>query len=288
MGKQWDYFHRMTERQEHMSVLVDAAYSGTAPLPGFSRLLSVVLNLYAIASDKKERDNAQSRLGLLERRLDALFSERLQALYIGRINTETRLEFYYYAKPGGEPHRQLAESVMKAYPTYRWIASERDDADWSFYAYLRPNEIEKLYAKNNILLQSLSQKGDRLDIARDVFHWLRFGSSENMRNAADSAKRLGYSVVNSDMDADKPAYQHTLIISKKHSLGVEAMNDSVKELYELTHSFAGKYEGWGTDIRQKLWRKLRNGLSGRRLAVAGLLLLAAVLIAVPLLMAKYI
>jgi regulator of RNase E activity RraB len=288
MGKQWDYFHRITEQREHMSVLVDASYSGTAPLPGFTRLLSVVVNLYAIATDKEERDIAQAKLGILERRLEALFSEHIQALYIGRINTETRLEFYYYAEPGGEPHQKLAETVMADYPKYRWVAAERDDAEWTFYAYLRPNDIEKLYAKNNILLQSLSQKGDRLDIARDVFHWLRFGSSENLRSAADSAKRLGYSVVNSDMDADKPTYQHTLIISKNQSLGVEVMNESVRELYDLTNTFSGKYEGWGTDIRQKLWRKLKSGITGKRIAFAGLLLLAVALIAVPLIMAKYI
>jgi hypothetical protein len=90
------------------------------------------------------------------------------------------------------------------------------------------------------------------------------------------------------MDADKPTYQHTLIISKNQSLGVEVMNESVKELYDLTNTFSGKYEGWGTDIRQKLWRKLKSGINGKRIAYAGLLLLAVALIAVPLIMAKYI
>lgn len=264
-----------------MSVLVDAVHAGHAPLPGFTRLLSIVINLYAIAADKKER-NAQSKLGLLERRLEYAFAERMQAIYVGRINTETRLEFYYYAKPGAVRHQKLAEKVMAAYPHYRWIAAERDDPDWSFYAYLKPNDVEKLYAKNNMLLRSLTEKGDRLGIARHVYHWLRFGSKEDLSKAADNARQLGYSIVNSDMDTEKPSYQHTLIISKKHPLAIGAMNDSVSELYALAHAFAGKYEGWGTDIRQRLWRKLKETLGERRLAVAGLLLVAAVLIVIPL------
>ncbi|MEF3304776.1 DUF695 domain-containing protein [Paenibacillus sp. GYB003] len=281
MGKQWDYFHRTTDRKEHMTVLVDAAHAGKPPRPDFPRLLSVVINLYAIASDKKERESAHAKLGMLERSLEETLAERRQALYIGRINTETRLEFYYYAKEGGEPLQGIAAQAMAACPNYRWVASERDDADWSFYAYLRPNEVEKLYARNSILLRSLTENGDRLGIARHVYHWLRFGTKEDMRQAADNAKRLGYSIVNSDTDADKPAFQHTLIISKKHALAIGAMNDSVGELYALAREYAGKYEGWGTDTRRKLWRKLKEGIRGRRIALAGIVLLAAALIALP-------
>ncbi|MDF2663084.1 MAG: regulator of ribonuclease [Paenibacillus sp.] len=273
-SKQWDYFHRTTDQKEQMNVLIDASHSGQTPLPGFSRLLSIVINLYAIATDKEERDTAQGKLGILERRLEHIFSDSLQAVYIGRINTESRLEFYYYAKPGGTPHRQLAEKVMAEYPKYRWIASEREDADWSFYEYLKPNQVEKLYSKNNVLLQSLAEKGDRFGIPREVYHWLRFASGDDLRKAADEAKQLGYTVVNSDMDANKATYPHTLILSKIHPIAVKAMNDSVRELYNLTHSFSGKYEGWGTDIRQKLWRRLTDKIGGRRLLLlAGALLL---------------
>lgn len=292
MGKQWNYFHRTTEQQEPMSVLVDAAYSGSAPLAGFTRLLSVVVNLYAIAADKGERAVAQSKLGSIERRLDALFAERLQAVYVGRINTETRLEFYYYAKPGELPHRELAAEVMSDYPSYRWIAAERDDAEWTFYTFLQPNEIEKLYAKNRLLLQALLSKGDRPDVERDVFHWLRFASGDHLRKAADRASALGYSVVNVDCDAEKPAYPHTLIVSRRHALGEKAINESVKELYELVKTLAGRYEGWGADVRRKLWRRLGSAVGGKPVAriagLAAMLLLAAALIAVPLLVASSI
>lgn len=285
MAKQWDYFHRTTDRQEHMSVLVDAAYAKTAPLGGYTRLVSIVINLYAIATDKGERNAAQSKLGVLERQLENRFAERWNAVYIGRINTDTRLEFYYYAADTGEELQQQAEQAMAAYPNYRWVASEREDADWSFYRYLRPNDIEKLYVKNNVLIQSLSEKGDRLGLARDVYHWLRFRNGDDMRKAADNAKRLGYVVVNAEVDGERPAYPHTLIISKHHPLALGAMNDYVTELYDLAKSFAGLYDGWGADIRQRLWRKLKDGLGKKRLftATAALLLgVLAVLLAVPL------
>ncbi|GAA3405653.1 DUF695 domain-containing protein [Paenibacillus hodogayensis] len=286
MAKQWDYFNRTTDQKEQMSVLVDAAHAGYAPLPGFTRLLSIVINLYAIATDKKERDSAQAKLGILERRLEHMLAEHTQAIYIGRINTETRLEFYYYAKPGGAPHKKLAERVMALYPNYRWLAAERDDGDWSFYDYLRPNEVEKLYAKNNILLRSLSEKGDRLGIPRHVYHWLRFSTGEELAKAEAGVKRLGYGIVSAGMDADKPSYPHSLIVSKTHPIAIHAMNDSVGELYGLANECGGLYEGWGTDIRRKLWRRIVTSVGGKRIAVAGLAALA-VLIAVSLLAFVY-
>ncbi|WP_158289431.1 DUF695 domain-containing protein [Paenibacillus flagellatus] len=286
MGKQWDYFHRTTEQREHMSVLVDATYAADAPRSGLTRLLSVVVNLYAIATDKEERDGAQAKLGAIERRLERTFAERLQAVYVGRINTESRLEFYYYAKPDGPSHQKLAGQIMTAYPKYRWIAAERDDADWSFYDYLRPSDVEKLYAKNNVLLQSLSDKGDRLDMARDVYHWLRFGSKDEMRKASDNAKRLGYIVVNAEYDTEMPALPHTLVLSKHQPIAIGDMNDAVAELHELASSLAGRYEGWGTDVRRKLWGRWKERLSGRRVAYAGLAVLAVLLVVVPILLVK--
>ncbi|RKN84793.1 DUF695 domain-containing protein [Paenibacillus ginsengarvi] len=282
MGKMWDYFHRTTDQKEHMSVLVDAAHADAAPKSGFTSLLSVVINLYAIAADKKERESAQAKLGVLEQRLEQTLAGHRQAVYVGRINTETRLEFYYYANPGDAPLQKLVEQAMTALPKYRWVATEREDADWSFYHFLRPNEIEKLYARNHILLRSLMEKGDRLGTARHVYHWLRFCSREEMRQAADNAKKLGYSVVNSDIDTGKPTYQHTLIISKMHPLAIGAVNDSVRELYELARAFAGKYEGWGTDMRKKLLSRLKDKVLGNRLVLAGVVLLAAALIVIPL------
>jgi hypothetical protein len=263
MTEDWGFFERRTDT-ELMRILINCEWRTDAPLDRLPELLSVTVNLYSVGKSRAARQDAVARLTRLEAELEQALTD---AVYIGRINTPSRLEYYYYGREGTGGLPQLRE-VLGRYPDLRIQAYSKLDSDWSFYRYLLPNDLEELLIHNAQMVYALVHKGDKIEKPRNVYHWLLFKDSGNRDHIGQKLKRLGYRIEEMKPDETKlgetkPGFPYPLVISRYEDVKLETINGRVQELYSLLRGSGGIYDGWGSVMKHTALQRLRIG--GKRL-----------------------
>ncbi|UVI31768.1 DUF695 domain-containing protein [Paenibacillus spongiae] len=272
MADDWGFYERRTE-SEQMRVLVNIGYKGEAPLPEHGDLLSVTVNLYMILRNNRTKQALVSQLERFEAKLEGWLSETFSALYIGRINTVNRLEFYFYCKTDlFDSHR--FRKWMEGSWSFRVTEYVKADPEWSFYRYMLPDQLEELYVHNAHMIYALIHKGDDIKQPRNVYHWLLFRKAEDRQEMEQSLQNLGYLIEREKEGEPDTGYPYPLVISRYDNVLLDTVNARVRELYRLISHYDARYDGWGSSMklsstnRVKLgYRKLKDaiGLSLKRI-----------------------
>ncbi|GAB2696895.1 hypothetical protein GCM10027018_14980 [Paenibacillus thermoaerophilus] len=255
-----------------MWILLDTAFRRSVPDGSRPWLLSVVVNTYGIADRRRSKRQVLACLQQLEQKAERRFADELDAVYAARINTESRLEFYFYARYR-ERFERVMEEIRQIASGMRVQALCKEDEKWSFYSYLCPNEVESLLMRNTLFLESLQARGDD-GRDREIRHWMSFPDEEARSAAAAQAQASGFAAEPCEGSGEDPDGRCRLLLRKTHSISLDAVNAAVRELYSISSAHGGRYEGWGAELHQrklvKLMQKGRLLLVPLSLAVGGL------------------
>ncbi|GBF73268.1 hypothetical protein PA598K_01553 [Paenibacillus sp. 598K] len=261
MADNWGFFERRTE-QEQMRILVNMGWRQQKRPEGHSELLSATINLMQLMKEQKDRRNAVQALERLESRLEEALGAALQTVYIGRINTAKRLEFYYYAPPDEEMEAKQRE-LRLLFRDDRIVFYSKPDPDWTFYRFLMPSELEEMYIHNAQMVYALIHKGDHIERPRQVYHWLMFRQDEDRAEMKQAVEHMGYKVEDGKVPEERPEYPYSLVISRWEDVRLETVNERVGELYKLVDTVDGRYDGWGAVLRLSWLKRIRLGASRR-------------------------
>ncbi|MCM3748165.1 DUF695 domain-containing protein [Paenibacillus pasadenensis] len=270
MPDDWGFFERVSESKEHMRILVNCAWKKEAPPQELGRLLSITINLYSVRSQQKNKTRMIAELESLEQQLETAVSASGQSIYVGRINTPKKLEYYYYMSENAsfEP----LESALAEHREYRLHYYSKADPDWTFYRYMLPNTLEELFIHNAQMVFALLNRGDDIRQPRNVYHWLLFREPDDRTIMRMKLEGMGYRIEEGKSGEPEPEFPYPLVISRYEDVRLETVNGRVDELYRMLGGNGGKYDGWGSVMKQsaiyrlKLWIKKRlcpPGLSGR-------------------------
>ncbi|MCR8631924.1 DUF695 domain-containing protein [Paenibacillus radicis (ex Xue et al. 2023)] len=253
MIREWISFQR---ENEDVRVFLDRGVKERIDYSQFSTLLNLSLNIYHIAEKKEQVTQIQEELIELQEKLDSSILEANQGVFIGRIDSETRIELIFYVRDP-EKCKEMIKNGLTLFARFRYVISSRIDEQWDFYDYLSPNTIEAEYYNNYNAIHSFYYEGYKTDVEYRVHYYLRFQNSQDLLEAAESLKRHDYTVENIDYDAEGIHYKHVLHLSLACFLNEDSLNKNTLMLIETVSKVDGRYEGWGIFPKERPIRKIK-------------------------------
>ncbi|WP_308638575.1 DUF695 domain-containing protein [Paenibacillus silvisoli] len=263
MTDNWGFYERRTE-SEQLRVLINVGYKGKAPLAGYSDLLSITINLYPVRAHNRSNRDFVKQLEQLESMLERWLGKE-DAIYIGRINAATRLEFYYYTKDDA-PDLPEIRAWLEQNWRFRAQVYRKKDEQWEFYHFLLPNELEEMFVHNAQMIYALIHKGDNIGQPRNVYHWLLFREDDDRREIAPVLEELGYVIEKEKESRTDLGYPYPLVISRFEDVRLDTVNERVRELHALLAGSGGRYDGWGSVMKLSAAGRVRRFLRRRRSA----------------------
>ncbi|RAP75408.1 DUF695 domain-containing protein [Paenibacillus montanisoli] len=266
MTDNWGFYERRTE-SEQLRVLINAGYKGRAPLTGYTDLLSITINLYPVRAHNRSNREFVKQLEQLESMLEKwLGSKESEAIYIGRINAATRLEFYYYTKGGKPDHPAINAWLLQNWP-FRAQVYRKEDPQWDFYRFLLPDELEEMFVHNAQMIYALIHKGDNVGEPRIVYHWLQFRDDGDRHEIVPVLEELGYVIEKEKEGRPEHGYPYPLVISRYEDVRLDTVNERVRELHALLAGSGGRYDGWGSVIKLSAAGRVRRFIRRRYSAI---------------------
>lgn len=130
----------------------------------------------------------------IEDKLKLTLTQDGQAVFGGRITTDGRREFYYYAPNAGTFETAL-KSVMSSFPDYEFDFGTQSDPQWKQYLnVLFPSDNDLQRILNREVLDVMEKEGDEPEKPREVLHWAYFPNERYRTDFGTALSAMGYRV----------------------------------------------------------------------------------------------
>lgn len=224
------------------SVALDRSLRPKAPMAGRPHLLWVKIQLRSPKPNGLSDQVEQQALGDIEDQLRSGLRAVGRAVEAGRITTAGHRELYFYGADDSG-FRDAVAAVMQRFNTYKFDMGSKADPEWRQYLdTLYPTGEDFQRMSNMDVLNGLLDAGDTLRPAREVRHWIYFGSQADRQWLAGKAKALGYRVgPETDGPQERP---FGLVVARDQSVTPDQIDNTVIELYRLAKEVGADYDGW--------------------------------------------
>jgi hypothetical protein len=229
------------------SVFLDLGLRELVPDRGKPNLLWVWVYLKWPRDDGLSASSEFESLKAIEEKLTKTMTERFAAVLCGRITTDGRREFYYYA-PRSERLEIAIEDVMSHFRDYEVDCGSKVDSEWTQYLdVLYPSDENRQRIENRKVLEVLEKKNDTLKTPRDVCHWIYFRTEAGRGEFWDAVSPLEYRA-QSQPRSDRSDFPFGLCIVRFQSVDPTEIDNAVIELFRLAKKHGGDYDGWETEV----------------------------------------
>jgi uncharacterized protein (TIGR01619 family) len=248
MSEEWEfYFSSVNDKLA--SILVDVGINDSVPDDDRSWLLRVWVYFENADETGLPQAEESEQFGPIEEALTEAVQSSLDAVLAGRITTDGRREFFFYA-PNFAGFEETIARCMSNYPNYEWDFTSEGDGDWDHYSgllYPSPGDWQQI--QNRQLIELLVQHGDSLEKKRIVSHWAYFPDDASRDQFIAAISEKGFEVTE-QTSADELAQENPLGVSFERIDHVdwESINVVTLELFELAASLSGNYDGWETTV----------------------------------------
>lgn len=87
------------------------------------------------------------------------------------------------------------------------------------------------------------EKGDKLEIARDIHHWAYFKNQTDRKSFRGAIQVLGYRI-ESEKENTNSELCYGICIVKRQEMTPKAVDDAVLQLFRASRCAHGEYDGW--------------------------------------------
>jgi uncharacterized protein (TIGR01619 family) len=229
------------------SVALDLDLRKQVPDPSKPELLWVWVYCNSPRPDGLSSDEEFDKLVEIEQRMTRSLERDFKAILSGRITTAGHREFYYYCTHSVGFEAAVAD-VLTYFRDYKFDCGVQKDPEWKQYLnVLYPSDEQRQRIENRSVLDLLAQKGDTLEIPRDITHWLYFRANHDREAFWQSIRSLEYRV-QSQPDNPDSEFPFGLCIVRFQSVKGDAIDEAVIELFRRAKEFRGDYDGWETEV----------------------------------------
>ena len=246
MSEDWNFYFCKVNSVV-ASVFLDLGLRNLIPDQGKPNLLWVWVYLKWPREDGLSASTEFDSLEAIEEKLTETMMERYDAVLSGRITTDGRREFYYYA-PRSERLEVVIKDAMSQFREYEFDCGSKADPEWRQYLdVLYPSDEDRQRIENRKLLEVLEQKSDTLKTPRDVWHWIYFRTEADRKEFSGMVSPLEYRV-QSQPQSDRSHFPFGLCIVRFQSINPTELDSAVIELLRLAKKHHGDYDGWETQV----------------------------------------
>lgn len=183
----------------------------------------------------------------LEDALKSALEKECGAVLSGCITTDGRREFYFYGSTPERFENTVNQSVGLSHG-YKFDCDRQQDAGWTQYLnVLYPSEEQRELIENRKLMDLMKQRGDRLDLARDVSHWAGFKDQIDRAAFRVAVLPMGYRIV-SENEHPNDEYRYWIRVARRQEMTRGAVDDAVLQLFRAARSAHGYYDGWECEL----------------------------------------
>lgn len=229
------------------SISLDLNLRKVAPNKGKPNLLWIWVYLKWPREDGLSDSSEFESLKVVEEKLTETLTKNFDGLLCGRITTDGRREFYYYAQ-SSEGLEPAVEATMRQFRDYEFDCGYQADPKWKQYLeVLYPSDKQRQCMENRKVLGVLEQKGDTLKAPRDVWHWIYFRTEEDRKRFLDDVLPLEYRI-DSHPHSASSEFPFGICIVRFQSVNPSEVDDAIVELFRLAKKHRGDYDGWETQV----------------------------------------
>ncbi len=160
MTERWDfYLCKVNDRAA--SIYLNLTLAEAAPEREKPQLLWVWVEMKWPSDDGLSSDSEFDTLCKIEDQMTETMKSRLGAVYCGRITTDGRREFYYYAARA-LGLGQAAEEALAKFNGYEFECGSKPDPEWKqYFDVLYPSEETRQRMENRRVLDVLEKMATR-------------------------------------------------------------------------------------------------------------------------------
>lgn len=251
MSEHWDFFFANVNNKL-ASLFVDLGIRRSVPDIERPWLLWVWVYFNNPRDDGLHSAQEAGTLSQIEDSLNESVSGAVDGVLVGRITTDGRREFYFYA-PSFAGFEDGVARGMKGFSDYRWDSGSKHDPEWEQYlGLLYPSPHDWQCIKNRYVIEQLRKAGDPLEKERLVFHWAYFPDESSRKQFVAAIRERGYEVTKQGR-VDDPDRPHPFGVSfeRVDRVDWDSINQVTIELFDLAESVGGDYDGWETSVEKQ-------------------------------------
>lgn len=246
MTENWKfYFCRVNDKSA--SIFVDLGLRDEAPISAKKWLLWVWIYFERPRTDGLSDSSEAPILFEIEDALNPAVTSRVGGIPCGRITTDGRREFYFYAETK-EGFIDAVKAVFAGFTGYKFDIGAQEDPHWEQYLgvlYPCPEDLERI--ANGDVLDLLERQGDVHSVPREVQHWIYFRSGESRALFKKDVINAGFNVTSeSNVGGDEP---FGISVARIQSVERNAIDNTVIDLFRLAQQCGGNYDGWETPVK---------------------------------------
>lgn len=235
----------VTMEDRPASFVVDLAAGEHVPVETHPVRLTVRVRMQHPREDGLRDARELEALGEVEDRLCDRLEEAVDAIYAGRVVHDGLTTFYFYVPAEHRDDIDDLPALAGALGRYRLEWAIDDDPEWECYSvYLAPDPISRQTIWNRRLLQVFEEKGDRVDVPREIDHLAHFPGREQAEAAALALRRAGFAL--DEIEApDGPGDAWALSFHRHDAIGEGRPDEFCAEILDIILPLEGLYDGWG-------------------------------------------
>ena len=247
LPQNWDFFMCCIEGAP-ASIRTNLALIEVAPLEGLSQRLQFYIKMQNPRPDGLSSNEEYPILCDIE---DAIGdkAEAIGAILAGVVKSEGFLELWFYTQ-NAEALAKTCEDALQTFEGYQSGYNIAEDPEWEdYFDFLYSDEFSYQTMQNRKVLMQLEKNGDKMEVPREIDHFIYFKEAAQQQAFAKEAEAKGFKVRFNDDEfvedrkAEGKEYPYMVEASREDSpLDID---DIVWDLLELASPFEGDYDGWG-------------------------------------------
>lgn len=256
MAGQWD-FYLCRLNGKPASIYLDMGLKKTAPEAKRHALLVVrILLRFPDPGNGMATDEEYDALLAIEDQLTQALKEDFGAVYVGRITTDSRREFFFYSA-GARDVGSYARAALSGFPDYRVEAWGQADAAWSQYLdVLYPRGASLRWITNKSAIEALEARGDTIERARPITHFSYFPSASQRAAFTGSIENAGFTVSRlTETGRAADARPYGVVYQQAQSATLAVLSETTGLLTQLAEKNGGEYDRWECELAAGVKRK---------------------------------
>lgn len=235
-------------KERPVSVMVDLGFGSSPAAKQNHHVIIISLQLNSAQKDGLPVWKDIKKLDTVENVLVDKLHGELRAVYTGRYTSSGKRDFYFYTNDTSQ-YRTHIQSVLSAYPEYKYnILCKRDEDLSNYKEVLYPTQVELQRIYNRRMIDHLVKAGDRLTAPRAVDHLLFFKTDTDRKNFAAMVMEKGFTVIQATEEKGIKDRPFSLELSRVDKVDEETIDEVSLLLWELALKFGARYEGWETFV----------------------------------------
>ena len=247
LPQNWDFFMCRIEGAP-ASIRTNLALIEVAPLEGLSQRLQFYIKMQNPRPDGLSSNEEYPILCDIE---DAIGekAEATGAVSAGVVKSEGFLELWFYTQ-NAEALAKTCEEALQAFEGYQSGYNIAEDPEWEdYFGFLYPDEFSYQTMQNRKVLMQLEKNGDKMEVPREIDHFIYFKEAAQQQAFAKEAEAKGFKVRFNDdefvEDRKAEGKEYPYMVEATREDSPLAIDDIVWDLLELASPFEGNYDGWG-------------------------------------------